>query len=308
MSLSRKRLTAYAFLLINTVVWGAAFIVVKPAFEAISPFNFLFSRYLLASVLCLPVIFYYWKKLKVTLEMLRTIFLLELLGTTLNLGLLYIGLERTSAIETSLITTTAPLFTVLLGIFVLKERQQRNEWSGMLLSFGGMLLITLLPILSHGLISHQASLLGNILIVGANISESSYYIAAKTYYKKLPKLFVASLSFLVGTLSFGLLSLWQSNWSIPSMAYDLQIGLSYGPALFAVIYMAIFGSIIGLTMYIKGQDTIEASEASIFRYLQAAVYLPLGVLLLGESVSLLQIIGLGLILVGFVIAEVRRKP
>ncbi|MDQ5950992.1 MAG: hypothetical protein QG639_269 [Patescibacteria group bacterium] len=308
MTLSRKRLTAYSYLLINTLVWGAAFIVVKPAFEAISPFNFLFSRYALAGLLCVPVLVYYFRKIHISFTILKTIILLELVGTTLNLGVLYLGLARTSAIETSLITTTAPLFTVLMGIFFLKERQQRNEWSGMLLSFGGMLLITLLPILSNGFVSNQASLLGNLLIVAANISESGYYIAAKKQYKRLPKLFVASLSFFVGTVSFGLLSLWQSNWSVSTMAQELMVGWQFPPAQFAIIYMAVFGSIVGLTMYIKGQDSIEASEASIFRYLQPAVYLPLGMFLLGETISVWQIVGLALIIVGFITAEVRRKP
>lgn len=307
MRLSSKRITAYTYLLINTLVWGAAFIVVKPAFEVISPFSFLFGRFVLASLLSLPILWYYLRKIRVTWSLLGKIALLELVGTTFNLGILYLGLERTSAIETSLITTTAPLFTVLLGMYFLKEKQERNEWTGILFSIAGMLLITLLPIFTNGAVSREVSLIGNLLIVSANILESSYYIGAKKLYKKLPKFFVASISFIVGALSFGILSLWEKQWSVANFTTELTENFTHGSVQFAVIYMAVFGSIVGLTMYIKGQDLIEASEASIFKYLQPAVYLPLGVFLLGEKLHVIQIVGLALIFLGFGVAELRRR-
>lgn len=231
--------------------------------------------------------------------------LLELVGTTLNLALLYIGLSKTSAIETSLISTTAPLFTVLMGILILKEKQEKHEWLGTILSFLGMITITIFPAVQAQNV--DSSVIGNILIVTAILSESAYFIAAKKYYKKVPKLFVASISFLVGAVSFGLLSLWQNMGSISAVTTELSTNFSNTYVGFATFYMAVFGSIIGLTLYIKGQDAIEASEASLFRYLQPAVYLPLGVLVLNETITLSQWLGLGLILVGFVVAELGRK-
>jgi drug/metabolite transporter (DMT)-like permease len=289
------------------VLWGAAFIVVKPAFEVITPFNFLFTRYLLASVLCLPLLWYYGRKIKVTLQLLKTIVLLELVGTTFNLGILYLGLERTTAIETSLITTTAPLFIVILSILFLREHEKKNEWFGLILSFVGVVLITALPVFTNGFISQETSLIGNLLIVGANLLESIYYIAAKKQYQKIPKLFVASVSFIVGAITFGAAALWQSSWSLSNLTTELASNFQDQRVVFAVVYMAVFGSIIGLTAYIKGQNNIEASEASIFRYLQPLVYLPLGVIFLSEQVTLFQILGLVLILVGFFAAQYGRS-
>ena len=70
--------------------------------------------------------------------------------------------------------------------------------------------------------------------------------------------------------------------------------------------MAIFGSIIGFTAYLKGQEGIEASEATLFTYLQPLIYIPMGILLLHENVSLIQIISLMIILIGVLIAEKRN--
>jgi drug/metabolite transporter (DMT)-like permease len=70
--------------------------------------------------------------------------------------------------------------------------------------------------------------------------------------------------------------------------------------------MAIPGSVIGLISYIEGQDRIEASEASLFVYLQPLIYLPLGLILLQEKIFTQQLVGLGLILLGVIVAEKRR--
>ena len=57
-----SRNVAYILLLLNTILWGAALIVVKPAYEVTTPFRFLLYRYSLAVVLSLPLlVFYIWR-------------------------------------------------------------------------------------------------------------------------------------------------------------------------------------------------------------------------------------------------------
>jgi len=79
------------------------------------------------------------------------------------------------------------------------------------------------------------------------------------------------------------------------------------PILITLLFMSIGATIIGWTAYIKAQELIEISEAGLFTYLQPAVYIPLGAVLLGESVSGLQIVALGLIIVGVFTAGRRKK-
>jgi drug/metabolite transporter (DMT)-like permease len=95
------------------------------------------------------------------------------------------------------------------------------------------------------------------------------------------------------------------SWQAFSQAATLDIA---SPAvLIASFYMATFGSIIGLTAYIKGQDGIESSEAGLFYYLQPLIYIPLAFLVLGEVIMQNQILALGVILLGVVIAERRTS-
>jgi drug/metabolite transporter (DMT)-like permease len=303
-----SRLTSYFFLLINVICWGAALIVVKPAFDVTTPFRFLFYRYGLAVLFSLPLLFHYLPSIKKLKQTLITITLLELFGTTFALSLLYFGLDRTSAIEASLIATTLPIFISVFGVWLLKEKQEKHEIVGLITALAGTLLLTIFPLM-YGIMQStvgKVSIQGNLLIVAQNTAIALYYILAKKKYAKLPKLFVTTISFYVGLVSFFILSLFEAG-SMGSLQQLIITDWQFPSVWIASGYMALFGSIIGLTAYIKGQDGIEASEASLFTYLDPLVYIPLGILLLGERVFPLQIISVLIILTGVVLAERRRS-
>jgi drug/metabolite transporter (DMT)-like permease len=302
-----SRWKAYALLLINTLIWGAALIVVKPALDTTTPFRYLWYRYVLAAVISLPILVHYlprWKKLRTSLP---TIIWMELLGTTFSLGLLYTGLDHTTAIEASLIATTTPLFTTLGGMWLLKEKQTRHEWFGLSLAFAGTVWLTLIPLLNTTTRLEGFSLMGNLLIVGQNIFTALYFVLAKRRYAQLPKFWVTTISFYVGLITFGLLSFLELRANIPAFMHAIQTDLATPAVWLASGFMALFGSVIALTAYIKGQDGIEASEASWFWYLQPLVYLPLGYFWLHETIHPAQYLALGLILLGVMVAEYRTR-
>lgn len=302
-----SRLQSYLFLLVNTLTWGAAAVIVKPAFITTTPFRFLLYRYILAVLLSLPLLWHYWPKIKQRVQQLKTIAVLELIGTTVALTLFYFGLDRTTAIEASLIATTMPLFVTVLGVLFLREKLEKRERYGLGLAFTGTILLTLLPIWHGDTAIDGISITGNMLIVGQNVVAATYFILAKKFYKQLPKLFVTTISFYVGLTTFFALSLLEAGGSWRELVAAIVVDIQSVPVWIASVYMALFGSIIGLTAYIKGQDGIEASEASLFWYLEPLVYFPLGIILLGERVFPLQLLSLAVILVGVVIAESRSR-
>lgn len=303
-----KRLKSYFFMIISTITWGAFLPIVKLGFNDsdITPFRFLFYRFCLAGILSLPIVVYYWKKIKHKWQTLKTIVFLELIETSLALSCLYIGLSQISALEANIITTSAPLFIIFGGIIFLKERQDRHEWLGLIFAFFGTILITLEP-LWNGNGSLMNSLSGNLFIIAHNILNAIYFLLAKKRYHKIPKLFVSSISFYVGILTFAILSLVELDFSIAILSSNIIQELSSPMILGVIAYAAVFGSIIGLTAYIKGQDGIEASEASLFTYLQPAIYIPLGYFLLKEYANTLQIISLIIIIFGVYFASRRKK-
>lgn len=285
--------------MLNTVCWGASLVAVKPSLEFATPYRFLLYRYVIAALLSVGFIRSYWPTIKHKSQTLWMIVWMEMIGLTITLALLYIGLNKTTALEASFISTTNPIFITLAGILFLRERQDKREWQGLALTFLGTLLLTLEPWFGGQNSSATQvntltteSLWGNLLIVGQNITATIYFILAKSRYKGLPKLFVAGVSFWVGLVSFFGLSLMEVGFSLSQLWSSVLADWSHPAVWVASIYMAVFGSIIGLTAYIQGQENVEASEASLFWYLQPLVYIPLGVLVLKEAVTVWQLIAL----------------
>lgn len=215
-----------------------------------------------------------------------------------------LGLNFSTALETSLLTTTQPIFMTIGGIWLLQEKEERHEWIGTLIAFAGTLLLVLGPSLFGQ--AATFSVFGNLLVLGSIVVNMFYFPLAKKAYRKLPKLLVATLSFYLGLVAFGLLSVFEAG-SIQHLWQAISLDMQSNQVWLAALYMGIVGSIVGLTAYIKGQDGIEASEASLFYYLQPLVAIPLAFLVLGDAISPLQILALAIIFVGVYLAEKRRS-
>jgi drug/metabolite transporter (DMT)-like permease len=296
---NKNRRRAYLALFLNALIWGIAPPLVKLTLIHTTPFRWLFYRYLFAAPLSLPLLIFLLHRFPLKLKQVLQIIVLELLGTTIVLSLIYEGLKRTTATETALIIAVAPVFVTLGGLLFLKEKEEKHEWLGLIIALAGTLAITLEPLI-RGTNHISLSLVGNTILLIHNFAWAAYLILAKKIYKKLSKLLVTSISFWVGLVSFGLLSLFTSTQPLLT---DLSIPL----VTFSSLYMATFGSIVALTLYLYGQNLIEASEAAMFNYLHPAISIPLAVWWLGESINPTIILGIILIAAGVFLCEIRIK-
>ncbi len=294
-----KRTKAYLALLTTALIWGPAFVVIKPSFDHVSPFQFLFFRYLIAAPLTLPVIFYFYQKLKPNLKTLLKIISIELSGI-IGLSILYLGLDKTSALEASLIGATSPIIATLGGIIFLKEKEERNEWIGLAISFLGTIILVVEPLFMNQSQLNSFSLNGNLLILLYNFTSAIYYLSIKKHYSDLPRLFTTSISYSISAIFFFLFLLLTNTptsvklLTIPSVAI-------------ASFYMAILGSIVALTTRIYGQELIEASEASLFNYLHGVLAIPAAYFLLKEAPTSWQLIAMTIISFGVFLAEYRPR-
>lgn len=283
----------------NVLIWGAALPVVKPALTFISPYYFLWARYAVASLFMVPVGILTFPKTHRKSILIKTL-TLEFLQTAIGLSLLYQGLNLTTALEGALITTTSPLLITLGGILFLRERQEKNEWFGLGISLLGSLIVVAAPFLS-GSHSH-GNLLGNAYIVLYVISWAAYVLLSKKQYAVIDKRFIAAIDSLTGFVAFTFLAPLLSQ-SLPTPDVFLL------PAVLTpILYMGILGTPVAVGLYVFGQSKIEASEATLFTYLQPLVYLPLTLFWLKEPIHPYQIIGLVFILAGVILAQLRQKP
>jgi drug/metabolite transporter (DMT)-like permease len=295
-----RRLT-YAALIANSIIWGSAFPIIKPAFSLITPMAYLYFRFLVAGICALPIFLYYLFKLHPKPSYMIKVFMLELFGTVLPLLLLYEGLARTSALAASLIGATGPIFVVLGGIIFLHERESKREWQGIALALLGSFVIVAEPLLLGKATDTANPAYGNLLIMGSKLIWMIYALIAKKFYKKHPPLYFGAATYLGTAAIYGMLL------TIRGQLPPLDILYSNFSVLLPVLYMAIPGGILSFALYLYAQSKIEVSEANLFTYLNGAVAIPATYFILGEKPSFLVILAIFVITYGVYRSETRKK-
>lgn len=295
--MSKNRRGAYLALLYNALVWGAAFPIIKPALSIISPTQYLYLRFLVAGILSLPMFIWWYHKVRPTMKKLSLYLVMELVGSVLPLLILYEGLERTAALDASLIGATGPIFVVLGGVIFLHERQEKREWQGLALSMLGSLILVAEPLILGTHTDTPSSSYGNILILLYNVVWAVYAVLAKKIYKTHPPLYFGAITYLATALVYGvMLSFSQSLPSIYLLISNPSVALP-------VLYMATLGSIVANICYLYAASRIEVSEANLFTYLNGVVAIPAAYFLLGERPSWITLMAVVIIAYGVLKAE-----
>lgn len=309
-----KRKKAYLALLTTTIIWGFASPVIKFTLGFIPPFTFLFWRFLLTTLIFLPVFFVYKRKKKIKLRGRQWLKLagLGFLGTSLSLSLLFIGYNYTTAIDGILIYSIVPIMVIIGGGLFLKEEITKQERIGAGLAFSGSLVTVIQPALEGKTFALQ-NIEGNLLILLSAIVWASYCLMMRKTenQEKTDPLILTALSFFVGLVTIIPLFLYETGLFNPEIGLANVWGLISLPAsiqaLGGIFYMAVFSSVIAYFTYNLGFSLIEASEATLFDYLKPVFGAPLAVIWLGEKITLPFLAGAGLIFLGVFLTEYKRK-
>jgi drug/metabolite transporter (DMT)-like permease len=292
------RAKAYLALLAVSAIWGIAGPVIKGTLEYIPPFTFLYYRFLMVCVITIPWYILYLRRHP--LEK-KDIFLLTVFGylaTTVNLGLLFVGFERTTSLDGTLLGVVSPLFIVALGVLFLKEKINSHAKLGLGIAFIGSIVTVVQP-LFEGHAFPLENVLGNVLIlIGAIVWAVFTFFSKKSFKHFSPTLFTLH-SAVVGLVSFAPLAFIENGYSLPPAGFIFSSPLIF----FGVFYMSIVSFLVAFFLYEYGMSKIQISEGSIFTYLHPLFALPVAYFWLGEQITVAFAVGAILIAVGVVFAE-----
>lgn len=297
--MSNPRLRAYIMLLLVAVIWGIAGPVIKLTLSGLSPLLFLTYRFFISAVFALPFLI---PQLHLLKKNFWLIILFAFLNSTATLGLLFLGTDKTTLLDMSLISLFGPLLMILLGYFYLNDHVTKREKIGIVIALVGSFIIALEPISSNGHSSQR--ILGNILIFGSLIcSAVSGLLTKKLLRQDVSPSFLVNISFVVGFLSL-LPFVFYSGSLIGN--WKLIIGIS--PAYHAgVAYMALISGTLAYYLSTKAQKTIELSESALFAYIHPAISALFALLLLGDKITPQLIIGGIIAIIGVAIAEIKKR-
>jgi drug/metabolite transporter (DMT)-like permease len=293
----RSRGEAFVLLALGNTLWAGTYAAGKIALGSLSFVQLNALRFSIATLIMIPVLWSARSTVKRELSRSRSfreLARLVLLGFVLNKAFEYAGLSLATAVDVALLIATESIFTAALSWVLLDEPVTASGVAALIVGLAGAYLIVaraLVPKLAGP--GGVARIVGDLLVVLALIFEAHYTIGGKTSLERVPPLLLTSISVA------GSLVVW-----IPAAA--VMTAISGLPAMttnawLALVYMAVFGTVVGYWMWFGALSVLNASHAAPFLFIQPLLGAALGVVLLGETLTWATIAGAGLILVSLAI-------
>ncbi len=290
---------AYLFLGIATFLWALSTVVVRGVHEEIPPFGMSFWRWLLATLIFLPLVWgELFSKFKIIKAHFKLIWLLGLLQVGSSALFLW-ALNFTTAINASLINAAQPVLTVIPAWLLAREKINVAQGAGIVLALAGVTIM-----ITRGEFQVLTTLgfnVGDILVVLAVLGWSIFAAILHRLPKELgltTSLFVIYLSGTVSLLPF---------YAIEA-AYFRAIsptGLTIG----VVLFLGIVVSAGAVSMWTTSVRSIGPNRSAIFMNLIPIIAVVLAIIFLGERLFLFHFAGAAFVVVGvtLVIRMARKK-
>ncbi|WP_407270206.1 DMT family transporter [Radiobacillus sp. PE A8.2] len=279
--------------MIFVVIFYAGNILVGKALNDLPPFTIAFMRLFVAFIVLTPLgISSFWKNRLTFWNHKIPLLVMTLSGVTFFNTFIYGALQFTTATNVSVLESVIPVVTVLLSIFLLKEKLQGIQWIGIILSFLGAIWVVL-----DGKIFELASIawnIGDAIMIGAIISWAIYSICVKRYMHLFPSF--AALFVMTGVSVVVLLPIVGIEWVVTGVP-----AFSASSHMIGFLYLGIFPSFIALVFYNRAVDLLSASQASVFLNFLPVVTMLGAYLWLGETITVMQIIGTFIVITGVIL-------
>jgi drug/metabolite transporter (DMT)-like permease len=291
MSAGRANLLNWGIFVALSFIWGSSFILIKEATKVLSPFQVASLRLLFAGLVLLPIAIRQFRKIPG--NKLILVFLTGLVGNFIPAIFFPLAELKIDSSLAGFLNSLTPIFVIITGVLFFKSAFQQSKIAGILIGFTGMIILFLangLPDLQH--ISYSSLVLLAAFLYSLNINMVGRYL------NEIPSMAIASVSFaLMIPLALVVLfvtGFFDIEFSKTASLKSVAAGFSLG------VFATAFGSVI-FYMLLKRAGALFSSMVT---YGMPFVALFWGILA-GEQITLLQVVGLCIILVGVYISSLK---
>lgn len=288
---------AYLALVATTFAWASSLILAKIVFtEDVGPIVFVALRYTIACPFLLIAAFQQRRR-KVTDSIRKHWKILAIAGLSgpfISQTMQYIGLELTAASDTLLLLNLTPIFAVVLAAVILKEAITVEKVAGLFLATIGATLIVMNTTPDYAAID-LFRVLGDIIVIASTFFFAINGIAGKIAVKSVDAVSTTFYSTLIA-VPF----IWISALLLEDVTVLFRMSIM---AWIIVLWVAVVNTVLGFILYYESMKYIEASRVQITLNLIGVWGVLMSVIVLNETVTVLQIIGGFLTMVGVVIAQ-----
>jgi len=266
-----------------STIFGLSFLFTKNALDYVPVYTFLSYRFGMATLVMLLLAISgviklskkpYWKLWKVVLFEPILYFIFETNG-----------LKYTTSSEAGMLIAMIPIVVVLISPIFLKERIKWYQIIFSILSFMGVFLIV-----GYGA-KFSGTFIGELLILGAVFSSAFYNIFSRKYSTEFSPVEITFFMMVSAFVFFTLVSLISGQFTI---AFNL-------PVVTSVLYLGVLSSTVAFFLANFMLSKVSPTVSSLFANLTTVISVLAGSVIRHEKISLVQIIGMILILISLIL-------
>lgn len=278
-------------LLAASFFWGTTFVAQILGMEGLGPYTYAAARFALG-VLFIGALWFLYRDKRAEQRHAGTfrsgfragipVGLAMFVGVTLQqVALLYTTAGKTAFITTVYIVLV-PLAAVLLG-----QRVRAVQWGGAVLAFAGVYFLS-----AHGETTINT---GDLLVLICSFFWMAQILLIDRYARAVDAIELCFMQMIVCTIGSAVLAAiyesfaWSDIWS----------------AAVPILYAGLFSCGVAYTCQILGQAYVEPTQAAILMSTEAIFAAVAGWIVLGETMSGVQLLGCALLLGGALMAQVR---
>ncbi len=271
-----------------SVIWGIPYLFIKVAVAELAPATLVLARVGIAAVVLLPATVRR-RELIPVLRQWRPLLAYTAVELCVPWYFLAVAEQTLSSSLTGLLLATVPLVSAVLVVTTGHERLGARRVAGLLVGFAGVAALVGLDIGG-----------GNILAVGAVAVVAICYAVGPfilaRHLSQVPDLGVVAASLLVATVVYLPFGIARAAEGMPSV-----------PTVIAVVTLGVICTAVAFVLFFRLIAEVGPARATVITYVNPAVALVLGVVVLNESFTLITAIGFALILLGSVLGTGRDR-
>ena len=220
-----------------------------------------------------------------------------LLAIVFNQGCFIFGVGLTSPTDASIITTSMPLWAMILAAFVLKEPITGVKIGGIVTGAAGAILLICGN--APGKESGSDFVMGDLLVLGAQLSYALYLVLYKNFVSKYSFVTVMKWMFtysFICVVPFSFREIVDVQWT--QLSWQI-IG--------AITFIVVGATYLSYSLIIVGQKTLRPTVVGMYNYIQPIVACFVAITLGMDRFTIVKLLAITLIFVGVYLVTKSRS-
>lgn len=282
----KKKIISELGLMVTAIIWGSGFVASSISLEYFTPYQVLFGRFLIGTVILSLVFMRRMRRIRKSTLGKGVILGIFLYGA---FALQTVGLQYTTPSKNAFLTAVNVIIVPFISFVIYKRRFDRYEFMGAILAMMGV-----------GAISLQVTggvNLGDTLTLGCAVLFAFQIFYTSLFVEHEDPVLLTLIQMATATFLGLILLLFQGKVAIPTE----------GRALMSLFYLGVFSTTLAFLIQTVAQKYTTETKTAIILSTEAFWGMMLSVLILHEVLTLRMVFGGVLIFMAIITSETKLK-